>query len=382
MIYPTAGPNDAVADLDSLALAVASLYDKGDLLNALEFCSLAEAVVLQDRVIIVDCLDEVDDDESKNRHLMKQFLAPWQGASAITYSTLPERSSDTSPESVREEPVRDVERSEVMVANVESGDPLAIASREARNLADAERSFLCPGLALPRQSSVFEASSHVREDHSVCSLSAKYSSLREALEELRQRSRMPWYKYMSLPIPPIALQIYDKAKNVEDLVKTTLEAREQYQPIRARLYELREILNDEGVDLARKDKLLRSWRRTWRTLDALSGDLSVIEMAKTSTKILREDKIFESISFNDLAWLKIVERLLPWIEERFHIWKIRALHRTASHYKGASDAQLNAAVSSVLKREIGQEEIADTVEIFAMLKALSLSMNVRLHVRA
>lgn len=77
---------------------------------------------------------------------------------------------------------------------------------ETRRIISAEKTHACSAVPLLRHRALYESAAEVPEKHTICDLVAQYDGLKDALMNVRRCTTIPLLPYVSIPIPPIALE--------------------------------------------------------------------------------------------------------------------------------------------------------------------------------
>ena len=262
--------SDALVDYGGIAKTVNDLYGRFSILQFLDFCSLTEGIVLHDRLIMVGA---------------KQLPKKWEAAlkPLIDHNVLIPEPSPSRPMYLGMRP----DRGEGFDSRL--GFTSEDAWYETGRLIGAEQKHHISTLPFARQKPFYEKSAHTVEDHSVCNLIGQYDGFSEALQRIRESTRLPIHPYLTIPIPPIPLLVLKRSNKPEDLLLNTLEIREEYEKLRNSLRSLREDLGDPQVQVKRKLKLIESWKKSWKTLEVtVQGGDSPSQFRCDSNAMLRQ----------------------------------------------------------------------------------------------
>jgi hypothetical protein len=151
----------------------------------------------------------------------------------------------------------------------------------------------------------------------------------------------------------------------------TLDVREQYSNLRARLRELADIFNDPTVP--QKDKLLKrmKWATAWRSLEKKYDFSGKMEVASTTQALYKAaPDIPGAIALNPNSWLSLLANIHEQIPELWQRWRFRALHRTLDGYLAAPDRNLGSAIGKVIGRPIGDGEASEIEGLVGDIKRL------------
>jgi len=370
--------NDVVLDIDMLALLLAGLYQERDLFHALQFCSLAEQLVLRDEVTITTIEDDQPptNDETEGRNLVKEMLAGWQAAGVVSYETI---SSETARTPKQQDPfaVNISALPEIKPENTIDADNNAFGSivLQAGNALHAERAFERPASLMPLQLIFYEISANVRADHSVCDLTGHYSSLSSSVVAMRQQVRINPSAYVTVPLPPIGYEVFSQTRSFDNVFSSTLTVREEFTELRTRLGQLQQLLDDPSVSLKDKVRHRAKWKNAWESIHSRYGDGGEMKLASTSQAIYRmAPDIPGTIGLNPSSWVSLLTKIVEYMPELWGHWRLRALHRTFEHYVNSPDRELGRAISNLIGREIQNDEATDIQEILGSMNQIVNSL--------
>jgi hypothetical protein len=345
-------PNDALVDYSGILKTVGDLQDEFSLLNLLDYCAIVEGLVLHDRLVMVGATDHSKSQESRIAVKITEKLAPWLSANVLVY--------DPDPAPIQD--VRRLTNDLVTIGNRTRGGrtldvKLEDAFFESGRLIASEKSRRRPALPLLRQVPYYEKQAQVLEDHAVCNLVGKYKTLKEAIEDIRDRSRLPMQPYIAVPIPPLALLALKRCRRPSDLTTVVLEIRDDFASLRSSLNSLREFLLDSSVSPTKKLSLIESWERSWKSLDEYQRSATLLQLAQSSNQMLDANELFDGLEVDDIKWTKVLEKVLQQGEKSLCSWRIRMLHRTAKRYLATSDSEVNKAIEVIFQRQVCQADV-------------------------
>jgi hypothetical protein len=361
------GANDVVLDIDMLALLLAGLYEQRDLFHALQFCSLAEQLVLRDDITITTIEEDQPPtrDEAEGRGLVKEMLAGWQAAGVISYETI--NSTTTSylrqqdPFAVKAPPPSDIQPENTIDADSNAFGSVVL---QAGNALHAERLFERPASLMPLQLIFYEISANVRADHSVCDLTGHYSSLSSTVLAMRQKVRINPSAYVTVPLPPIGYEVFSQTRSFDNVFASALTVREEFTELRTRLRKLQQLLDDPSVSLRDKVRHRAKWKAAWESIHAKYGGTAEMKLASTSQAIYRmAPDIPGVVGLSPSSWVSLLTKIVEYAPELWGHWRLRALHRTFEHYVNSPDRELGQAISNLIGREIRNDEAAVIQEI-------------------
>jgi hypothetical protein len=361
-----AATGEVILDLEMLATLFSGLTEDPDLFHMLQFVTLAEAAVLRNKLIIVDVHDDDDDAEERrsSKLLVESYILPLidSGAAVIEGLKLPRRASP---------PRASVDKSGPGITIAAEDDVFARVVLMAGHSLSAERLRNQPSVTLPMQQSVYEMSANVRADHSVCDLSGHYRSLAKALADLRQHARVDPVEYDVVPLPPIGLEVFRAASDIDQLPMAVMDVRDHYSDLRARLGELKVILDDPSVSLQRKLKLRAKWSDSWKKLGSQFDFSGALGLANTNSAIYKlAPEVPGAMALSPSAWIHLLTTVLEQGSELWSRWRLRTLHRSLRNYVKAPDRALGGSVERIIRRSVTADEIRDVREVDATMVQL------------
>ncbi len=367
------GTNNAVLDIDMLALLLAGLYQERDLFHALQFCSLAEQLVLRDEIMITTIEDDrpPTQDETEGRNLVREMLSGWQAAGVISYETV----NSARVSSLQQQDPFAVKISALPQIKPENSieadnDAFGTMILQAANSLYMERIFERPASLMPLQLIFYEISANVRADHSVCDLTGHYASLSSAVVAMRQQVRIDPSAYVSVPLPPIGYEIFSQTRSFDNVFASALSVREEFTELRTKLGQLQQLLDDPSVSLKDKVRHRAKWKDAWDSIHGKYGG-GEMKLASTSKAIYRTaPDIPGVIGLNPSSWVSLLTKIAEYMPELWGHWRLRALHRTFEHYVNSPDRELGRAISNLIGREIRNDEAADIREILGSMHKL------------
>jgi len=357
------------------------------LLEFLDFCSLAEGIVLHDRLIAIKPAagrlpqarlqlgefrsqkkPESHDDHSALRP--KSLRRPMKPADTRIDSSMVENWNEflkplvASGVLVEEpgyaRPVSIGERPERYRDHLSRSGPSLLhedAWHETGRLLGGERTYNCSALPMLRQRFFYERFGNTREEHSVWSLVGQYRSLGDALLKLRESTCVGLTSYVIAPIPPIALLLLERSRNPEELLQRSLELRDDYADLRQSLSSLRADLADPYVTPHEKMRAISSWKKSWETLDRYKKAPSRIEIGSTSTEFIDFGSIRDGLGFDSLNVQKIIEELISSGVRAAYSWRVRFLHQVARRYLATPDSAIHDGFYRLFGRHIQREDL-------------------------
>ena len=342
--------SEALVDYSGIGKTVNDLLGRFSILQFLDFCSLIEGVVLYDRLIMVGGVanrvggpdDNIEDRWNEGLKLL------------LDESVIVREKEKSRPLNIGEKPDRNkIDRN----TGISLGYTIEDAWYETGRLLGAEQLYRKPSLPLLRQKPFYEKSAHVIEDHSVCDLFGKYKDLDSVLSRIRKSSILPRVDYISVPIPPLPLIVIQRSNTTNDLIRVTLEVRDEYSNLRNSLSSLRQTLADLSVAPKEKMRAIESWVRSWNTLTKYEEQASFFDMATASNSMIDMAKTMDGIGLDSFKWSKIIEAMIGRFEKSFYQWKIRQLHKSANHYLSTPETAFAREISRLFRYDVTQRDI-------------------------
>ena len=221
---------------------------------------------------------------------------------------------------------------------------IADADFEVTRLLAAEVSLRIPTIPLLRHLHNYGFTRRPAVDHAVCELSARYGDIRSMAEEqLRfeaQRTRVP---HMS--VPPIALQVMQRARYPDDLPQAILEIWHEHSELRTMMTDLAERLGDPALEFERHLRLVRQWERRWQEV----ADTSVgptMGLGLSSYGALAHGVEFVT-AFEAEHWFGIAASALRLVRDAGHFLRglvFRPMHYSVRNYLRTGHRGMAAAV--------------------------------------
>jgi hypothetical protein len=352
--------NTGVVDASGIRkafLGFTGRYKRASIVDVLDVCTLVEAVILYDRLIMTNGLTFSGSRTGRPGPEPRQYEDPLQAF--ITAGVLVIESEPSKPvQPARERPdQRWGGSSERRYAGPDSASATnpQDAWYETGRIVGAEMKHQCSAVAMLRQRPYYEAQGQTSEQHSVCDLVAHYSELRDVLLRIREDTRIPMVAYGVAPLPPLALEVFRAASTPGELLVRTLELRDRYARLRDSLRQLRQDLADPRTPPTDKLKAIRSWERSWATLNQ-HKQAGMIEIANATVETLDIRKSLDTIGIDSLKLDKILQRAIELSAHLFYRWRVRLLHDSARNYLRTSDHGLNSEVRRFIGRELTEDD--------------------------
>ena len=189
------------------------------------------------------------------------------------------------------------------------------------------------------------------------SLAKIYAGFASALLELRRMADGE----NNLLVPPIALEVLTRAKNVDDIGPVLLEMRERFSKVRRRLRDIDEVLQSPDVPPRRK---LREQVRMHRSLNLLltkeERQMAIVyrdpmtvltTFGKTLSDVIKVEGLVAGPDLSDVSWGKVAGLALSHLESGYLKFRLRPLHATKRRYLDSPAS----SVGKIAKRLFGYE---------------------------
>ncbi|MEW6705189.1 MAG: hypothetical protein AB1430_10100 [Pseudomonadota bacterium] len=186
-------------------------------------------------------------------------------------------------------------------------------------------------------------------------LASRYAEYKTVLKELRASVDGE----DRLAIPPIALQILDRAVRPEDVPGLVLEQRHRYAKVRALFAELDETLRSDAVaplqKLKAKARITKSVRKLFERaeLDQIS---LLTSMAGGLNETVKAEDLIKEAEVSDVAWSKIIGWLIAKGEVEYWKFRLRPLHATKKRYLSIPKAQTAAIVQRLFSHQLSPQD--------------------------
>ncbi|NOT03318.1 MAG: hypothetical protein HOP27_01825 [Anaerolineales bacterium] len=358
-----------VGDIDSVSRVAAKLLSpQRELWDILDLSSIIESLAINEKMILFDFNkgEDVATERTPFFELFKGILKE----GAIEVQDFPSDNPKSETNNGKHNRLKSKNTNSIDAAT----NPTAQLMVEANNTALAEQKFSCPGFLLTLQQPIYEGHANVVKDHDICNLSSKYDSLKNTLYEYRNQSQLIHAKFRVLPIPPIANFAFRKCKNINEAVESALYTRKKFSKLRKPLIELRQFLEDETITPKKKYKQIRSWQKSWSTLEKISDDRGIVEIADTNDYLLQGADLFIKASESLADWKKVVLQSVEELQNLFFRWRVRPLHNIGNRYKNTPNSEINKHAERILGIPIRDKEIKDFVEVFDTFNTFKTQM--------
>lgn len=330
--------NSATIDYSALGKTVNDLRGGFRAIEFLDLCALIEAIVLHDEILVVTPKQVQMPDK------WTAALKPWLDAGVLKVLDLDRTHAMHSGPRPSLRPTEKRSGAWILSQSTEVD-----AWHESSRILAAENALGVPALPLMRQRRYYESFAQPKAEHSVCDLIGRYERLKDALEDIRDCTRIPIVEYVTIPVPPLALIALQRARAFETVTQSTLEVRDQFAKLRRKLKELREFLSDAKIPPHRKLAIQQSWIASWQTLDDFSRESRILTIANSTNELLNADEFKKEIDddFNPVDYRGLVSKLIKLTDRTVRRWRVRTLHRAAKNYLRTSDSEINTAVSRI-----------------------------------
>jgi hypothetical protein len=391
--------SDAVVDTSAIHKTIASVItcstwtSKGlsrtaPLMEFLDFCSLVEGIVLHDHLIAIKSEAgktrevglHLGEFSSQNKLESHDNNLAWRPESLQRPKHLTKNTIKSSDVANWNEFLKPLVAAGVLVEEPGYASPLSIGDRPERckdhlsgssssllhedawfetgRLLGGERAYKCSALPMLRQRFFYEKYGNTKEEHSVWNLAGQYKSIADALTKLRESTCVGLRSYALAPIPPIALLLLERSRNPGELLQRSLELRDDYADLRQSLSALRADLADPGVVPNAKLRAIKSWKKSWESMDRYKNEPSRIEIGITSTGYIDFGNSLDGLGFDSLNVQKIIERLMAFGVRSAYSWRVRLLHQAARQYLSTPDSVLLDGFYRLFGRHIQREDLS------------------------
>lgn len=361
---------------EGLVAAFHGMREKCHFLDLLDFCTLAEALVLNDQIEIV-C--DIEFAYSLSQH---STLVTLQDAGVVSTITTHRGKDDgskvplTTKFGLRLDPLesnrfalQDDKRVERKPLGTFSMDQIL---DEATSLLRAERELGISALPMRRFSSLYIPNARVREEHSVCDLMGRYSELASNLQQWREKSRHALTPLLIAQIPPIPVTVLERATTGMDLLNLILEVRDEFSSLRKSLADLRRDLSDQEIPPKEKRKLILSWHQSWLTLNKF-GEGADIAVANTTNQLIDVDKSIDLETF-DFKLSNLFDIMAQSAKSAYYRWRVRMLHRTAERYLKICDGRIVRDLERIYKREFTKKDLRELQDWEAAVSLMTIDL--------
>ena len=195
------------------------------------------------------------------------------------------------------------------------------------------------------------------------SLAEIYPSYKETLMNLRRSTA----EEDTLILPPVALDIINRARTFDELGYILMEARKKHEHVRRLFIELNELLQSKDVTpknkLDEQAKLQKSINKLFTANEregaALEKDsmTSLTSFARGLNDVVKTDKLFDDVGVDDFSWTKIIGYLLDNVETAYWKFRLRPLHSTKRRYLDTSDSAVAEAIKILFGHELTKSDV-------------------------
>ncbi len=184
-------------------------------------------------------------------------------------------------------------------------------------------------------------------DNTVCDLASKYSYLSQRIQMLKEQD----FKRLALkplPIPPMALDVMQRAYNYEKLREQILVSREEFRPLRTEMNRLSQIMIDPSLSSPRFLQITERWEREWQNLASV-GFPSLMQLGTSSAQLLEggSELALAYKSGATLGTLKTGLNLMSRASAMYRKFTLRPVHLSVNNYVRTHPRQMILAASKV-----------------------------------
>lgn len=211
------------------------------------------------------------------------------------------------------------------------------------------------GTALPllRNLQHFGLMQRPRFENFVWDLAGRYRTWSEAAQRYRDHHQ----KLAGLPvmgIPPIALEVISRSRDIYDVCNQTLEMRDEVAHLRRLTTELEEKLRSGRLSPADAMAVERSWRERWDRALGSTQSMARLSFARTSVPLLQNGtKIVSAYSASDpVPALEVIGGLIKSLPAALGYMQLRPIHRSVSNYMRTTDEKMKRSVAKLFKEDL------------------------------
>lgn len=369
----------ALVEEGGLGKTIFAVREQFALIEFLDFCSFLESIVLNDKLVMVSQYkkEQFQEEDAIPGKKNRRFTGHDDIFDFLEENGVLEREWVRPPSyNSPDKPTRDINVRERQLLNdlsylrnnrasfsqrrrkVRSVDTIIEDSwYESQRILNAEEKLNISPLSFLRQQPYYINEGRIREKHTYCDLLAQYNDLSKALTESRLEFSQNFSDYIVLPVPPVALLLLQRAKNPGDLLNTAMEMRDEFGKLRENLTEIRSVLGDPSVPPLKKNKLRKSWLKSWSTLDKYKNFENYVYLADTTQGYFNVDKSLDGIGIDSVSFSKVLGRIIQIGEQEFYKWRIRILHSTTKKYLKTSNVEINSHLRRLYRYEINQSDV-------------------------
>jgi hypothetical protein len=280
-------PNLGLLDANATGRTFAELRNTFLPVDFFDLCSMIEEMVLRDKIVLVGKYDKL-------RKPFRAALEPFvrEKVFEICVDRVTIRKLATVPQDL-------LRASEHVHAAGMTSSSVIDADREVTRLLAAEIAFNVPTIPLLRHLHNYGFTRRPEVDHTVCDLSIRFRDIKQmAAKKLRfEASRR---RYDAIALPPIALQVLQRARHFDELPNKIIEVRNDYRRLREASTQLAIELNDPTMRYDAYQQKVQVWKGRWQDTieNAMASDMG---LGLTSIHLLRRgSEIVRSLSTGDL----------------------------------------------------------------------------------
>ena len=249
--YSRLSPNLGLLDANATGRTFAELRETFLPVDFFDLCSMIEEMVLREKIVLVGKY-------GKLRRPYRDALEPFSraGVFEICVERVTIRKLATVPHDL-------LKASQHVHAIGMTSSSVVDADREVARLIAGEIELNAPTIPLLRHLHNYGFIRRPEVDHAVCDLAIRFQDLKDqAAEKLRfEASRL---RAEQIALPPIALQVLERARHFDDLPNEILEVRHIYRRLRESATQLAIELNDPRLGYDEYRRKVRDWKSRWQ----------------------------------------------------------------------------------------------------------------------
>jgi hypothetical protein len=263
-LCPRLSPNLGLLDARATGRTFSELGRTFLPVDFFDLCSMIEEMVLRDKIVLVGKYDMLPRD-------FRTALTPF--VQEKVFELCLERVTLKKLGAVSSELLRAGKLAHdrgMTSSTIEDSD------HEVARLLAAEIALNVPTISMLRHLHNFGHTRRPDVDHTVCDLSVRFGDIKAlADEKLRFLARQRQMEHIALP--PIALEVMQRAHHFDDLPTAILEARDDYRHLREEKTRLAVRLNDPRLGYESYRDQVRDWNARWSNVGerAVAGDLGL-----------------------------------------------------------------------------------------------------------
>jgi hypothetical protein len=243
--------NKGLLDARSVGRTLVDLNDRFYPVDFFDLCSIIEEIVLRDEIVLVGKFNRLPLN-------FRSALQPFIDAHVFNVCL-------TSTRILRTTATDDVLRSAAQQA-VHLGltsTSLLDSDYAVTRLLGAEADLKIPTIPLLQHLHNYQFFRRPILDDTVCDLVSRYDDLKKRVEYAKATD----FRRLALKpvrVPPIALQVMQRARTFDQICMVTLEVREEFRALRDAMRRLAETFADPGLSSAKYFRLVHQWEEKWQ----------------------------------------------------------------------------------------------------------------------